>query len=96
MDFLIMSASVVVWGVFDFVLPAAAAAFLVCGLYVGYDYFAVLHHVEHHRGRALSRVGYFHGLEQFHDRHHHRPSVNFGITSTLWDRLLGTFEQTSQ
>jgi sterol desaturase/sphingolipid hydroxylase (fatty acid hydroxylase superfamily) len=87
--------SVGVFGLLDLVLPTAVAAFLVFGLYTGYNYFAVLHHLQHHSVRELSQVGYFHDLERFHDRHHHRPSVNFGITTTIWDRVFRTFERRS-
>jgi sterol desaturase/sphingolipid hydroxylase (fatty acid hydroxylase superfamily) len=31
-------------------------------------------------------------LERFHDAHHARQNVNFGITTTMWDRLFGTFQ----
>ncbi len=93
--FVMMAVSVAVWGLLDLVLPGPAAALLVSGLYAGYNYFAVLHHLEHHCGRALARVGYLHNLERFHDLHHHRPGVNFGITSTIWDRVLGTFARKS-
>jgi 4-hydroxysphinganine ceramide fatty acyl 2-hydroxylase len=89
----ILAVSVVVWGVLDLALPAGVSAIVVFGLYAGYNYFAVLHHLEHHCERALARIGYLHGLERFHAVHHHRPGVNFGITSTFWDRLLGTFDR---
>ena len=31
-----------------------------------------------------------------HDLHHHRQVVNFGISTTIWDRLFGTFEPTNE
>lgn len=32
------------------------------------------------------------GLERAHRIHHERHTVNYGVTTTLWDRLLGTFQ----
>jgi sterol desaturase/sphingolipid hydroxylase (fatty acid hydroxylase superfamily) len=74
-----------------FVLPPALASFATLGFYGGYVYFAVLHHAEH-RGRvALDRVGYWRQLGATHDLHHRRAAVNFGVTTTFWDRVFGTY-----
>ena len=35
-------------------------------------------------------------LERLHDLHYHRQVVNFGISTTIWDRLFGTFEPTNE
>ena len=73
-----------------------APALLVFGLYAGYDYFALVHHWQHHRGHGLARVGYLRRLERLHHVHHHRQVVNFGISTTIWDRLFGTFQPTPE
>jgi sterol desaturase/sphingolipid hydroxylase (fatty acid hydroxylase superfamily) len=54
-----------------------------------------VHHVQHHRGDDLSLVGYFRRHERHHHLHHHRQVVNFGISTTMWDRLFGTFQPTN-
>jgi sterol desaturase/sphingolipid hydroxylase (fatty acid hydroxylase superfamily) len=33
-------------------------------------------------------------LRQAHEVHHRYPLVNFGTTTTVWDRLFGTYAQT--
>jgi sterol desaturase/sphingolipid hydroxylase (fatty acid hydroxylase superfamily) len=33
---------------------------------------------------------------RLHDLHHHRQVVNFGISTTIWERLFGTFEPTNE
>jgi sterol desaturase/sphingolipid hydroxylase (fatty acid hydroxylase superfamily) len=66
------------------------------GLYAGYNYFALVHHLQHHRGKDLEGVAYLRRLERLHDLHHHRQVVNFGISTTIWDRLFGTFEPTNE
>ena len=92
--FVIVIWALAIWGLLGLVLPAGVAALLVFGLYARYNYFALLHHVEHQRGNTLTDVAYLGRLERLHDLHHHRQVVNFGITTTMWDRLLGTFQPT--
>jgi sterol desaturase/sphingolipid hydroxylase (fatty acid hydroxylase superfamily) len=88
----IMAAACAIWGLFALVIPAGLAALLVFGIYSGYNYFAVLHHLQHHRQEDLARFAHWQRSEQHHRIHHHRHVVNYGITTTIWDRLLGTFE----
>jgi sterol desaturase/sphingolipid hydroxylase (fatty acid hydroxylase superfamily) len=94
--FVIMTGSLAIWGLLGLVLPAGVAALLVFGLYAGYNYFALVHHLQHHRAKDLSRVAYLRRLERLHDTHHHRQVVNYGISTTMWDRLLGTFQPTTE
>src|ERR1022692_2820553 len=77
--FVIMTGALVIWGLLGLVLPAGVAALLVFGLYAGYNYFALVHHVQHHRGNDLACVAYLRRLERLHHLHHHRQVVNFGI-----------------
>jgi sterol desaturase/sphingolipid hydroxylase (fatty acid hydroxylase superfamily) len=88
----IMAVASVIWGLFALVIPAGLAALLVFGIYSGYNYFAVLHHLQHHRQQDLARFSPWRRSERHHRIHHHRHVVNYGITTTIWDRLLGTFE----
>ena len=94
--FVIMTEALTIWGLLGLVLPAGLAAFLVFGLYAGYNYFALVHHCQHHRGHDLARVAYLQRLERLHHLHHHRQVVNFGISTTIWDRLFGTFQPTHE
>ena len=94
--FVILTAALAIWGLLGVVLPAGLAALLVFGLYAGYNYFALVHHWEHHRGQDRACVTYWRGLERLHHLHHRRPVVNFGISTTMWDRLFGTFQPTNE
>jgi sterol desaturase/sphingolipid hydroxylase (fatty acid hydroxylase superfamily) len=94
--FVIMTGALVIWGLLDLVLQAGAAALLVFGLYARYNYFALVHHWQHHRGTDLAGVAYLRRLERLHHLHHHRQVVNFGISTTMWDRLFGTFQPTNE
>ena len=88
--FVIMTGALVIWGLLGLVLPAGVAALLVFGLYAGYNYFALVHHVQHHRGNDLACFGYLRRHERHHHLHHHRQVVNFGISTAIWDRLFGS------
>jgi sterol desaturase/sphingolipid hydroxylase (fatty acid hydroxylase superfamily) len=77
-------------------VPTGVAAFLVFGLYAGYNYFALVHHWQHHRSKDFEGVAYWRRLGRLHHLHHHRQDVNFGISTTMWDRLFGTFQPMKQ
>ena len=94
--FVIMTGALAIWSLVRLVLPSGVAALLVFGLYAGYNYFALVHHLQHHRAKDLSRVAYLRRLERLHASHHHRQVVNYGISTTMWDRLLGTFQPTTE
>jgi sterol desaturase/sphingolipid hydroxylase (fatty acid hydroxylase superfamily) len=88
----IVTGASVIWGLLALVFPAGVAALLVSGTYTGYNYFALLHHLQHHREKDLARFACWRRSEQHHHIHHDRHVVNYGITTTIWDRLLGTFQ----
>lgn len=78
------------------VLPSGIATLTVFGLYAGYNYFVLLHHLQHHHGATIARVEHWRALVTLHDVHHHRPHVNYGITTTFWDRMFGTYDPTTR
>ena len=66
-----------------------AAAFLFAGLTAGYFCYEWLHFQAHHRRPRLRLFRY---LKTYHLLHHHQtPELRFGVTSPLFDLLLGTF-----
>jgi sterol desaturase/sphingolipid hydroxylase (fatty acid hydroxylase superfamily) len=77
-------------------LQSGVAALITFGIYAGYNYFAIVHHLLHHRHDALARSRWFEAQVRLHDAHHLRPDLHFGISSGLWDRLFGTFPQDEQ
>jgi sterol desaturase/sphingolipid hydroxylase (fatty acid hydroxylase superfamily) len=92
----VMTGALAMWGLLGLVLPVGLAALLVFGLYAGYNYFALVHHWQHHRRRDGACVAHWQRLERLHHLHHHRQMVNFGISTTIWDRLFGTFQPTNE
>jgi hypothetical protein len=70
-----------------------AAAFLFSGLTAGYLCYEWLHFQAHHRRPRLRLFRY---LKTYHLLHHHQtPELRFGVTSPLFDLLLGTFRPLS-
>jgi sterol desaturase/sphingolipid hydroxylase (fatty acid hydroxylase superfamily) len=66
-----------------------AAAYLFTGLVAGYCCYEWLHFQAHHRRPRLRLFRY---LRRYHLLHHHQtPEQRFGVTSPLFDVLLGTF-----
>jgi sterol desaturase/sphingolipid hydroxylase (fatty acid hydroxylase superfamily) len=94
--FVVMALAWVIYAMLSIVFPVGVACLLVFGLYAGYNYYALLHHVQHHRGAALARIGYLARLERAHQVHHEHQLVNYGVSTTLWDRLFGTFDRAGE
>lgn len=69
--------------------PASIAYGATVGLMAGYLWYVAVHHATHHR---RARPGsYLHRAKQWHAVHHHaRHPCNFGVTTSLWDRVFGT------
>lgn len=65
-----------------------ASAWMV-GLLSGYLLYLVVHYAVHHT--SSGRYELVRRLKRHHSRHHHRDGhSNFGVTTTLWDRVFGT------
>ena len=66
-----------------------AATYLFTGLVAGYCCYEWLHFQAHHRRPRLRLFRY---LRRYHLLHHYQtPEHRFGVTSPLFDVLLGTF-----
>lgn len=70
---------------------ALVAHFALCGFFAAYFSYGVLHHLQHSiRIRSIP----FRWLRRrwaAHAVHHGRGDVNFGVTTSLWDRVFGTY-----
>jgi 4-hydroxysphinganine ceramide fatty acyl 2-hydroxylase len=69
-------------------VSAPLAAIFAGATLMAFAYHGAVHHLFHHR--RLRGHGYFARRRRAHLAHHHRGNVNFGVTSSLWDRLFGT------
>jgi sterol desaturase/sphingolipid hydroxylase (fatty acid hydroxylase superfamily) len=88
--FVVFGFVLAIWGALTFVMPAGAAALFMAGIYVGYNYYTLVHHLLHHRAALVERIGWKRKLLR-HRIHHARHDVNFGVTSHVCDRLFKTF-----
>ena len=68
-------------------MPAADALLLSSGIALGYVTYGLSHYLIHH-------VRFRHALVRkwaaYHHIHHYHPDRNYGVTTPLWDVLLGT------
>ena len=87
---IVMIGAFVIWAALALAVGTGVAGLLLCGLYIGYNLYALVHHVLHHH-EALAARGPFQSLEQRHRIHHAHHDVNFGVTSSVWDRIFGTY-----
>jgi sterol desaturase/sphingolipid hydroxylase (fatty acid hydroxylase superfamily) len=81
------------WAVLSGPLAPGTAALGVFGLYAGYNYYAVLHHVQHHLPALVKTLPGLDGLERAHRVHHTQYRVNYGVTTRWWDRACGSVER---
>jgi sterol desaturase/sphingolipid hydroxylase (fatty acid hydroxylase superfamily) len=93
--FVAAMASIAIWQLLRLVCPDAAATFFVFGLYAGYNHFALFHHWVHHHRSDIGGGSYWRRLDLLHRIHHQRPGSNFGVSTTMWDRIFGTFRPAS-
>jgi sterol desaturase/sphingolipid hydroxylase (fatty acid hydroxylase superfamily) len=63
-----------------------ATAFTL-GVSLGYLAYAVVHHATHHWPAGQ---GWFRARKRWHAQHHRHDQVRFGVTTSLWDHLLGS------
>jgi dihydroceramide fatty acyl 2-hydroxylase len=74
-------------GLLALVLPTSTALLLAGATAAGYASYGVAHTIIHairFRSRAAVKWAANHHI------HHHHPECNFGVTSPLWDIVLGT------
>jgi sterol desaturase/sphingolipid hydroxylase (fatty acid hydroxylase superfamily) len=85
--------AVVTWAALSIPLTTGYAALIVFGVYAGYNYYALLHHLQHHHRTLLAWVPSLARLEQAHRTHHARYVVNYGVSTTWWDRAFGSYQR---
>ena len=68
----------------------AAAALIMSGILAGYAWFRVVHRIVHFHDDTLAPRLLGTRLSQ-HVRHHDQPDRLFGVTTSFWDRVFGTF-----
>lgn len=82
---------VVFWALLALLFSPSAGALFMSGFYSGYIYFVVVHRTQHYHPELLTRWWFFGAQMRLHELHHAQPHVHFGITTSMWDRIFGTF-----
>lgn len=77
--------SLAIFGGLFLVVPAG----ILAGLALGYLAYITAHHAVHHWRIAPGHPLY--ALKIRHAMHHRGEEANFGVVTTAWDRLLGTY-----
>ncbi len=91
--FLSTALVVAVWMLAALLVGVAPAALLVGGLYAGYNYYALVHHVQHQHPALVARIAWLSRLDRAHRIHHRRYVINYGVTTGWLDRLLHSDER---
>ncbi|HKI75467.1 MAG TPA: sterol desaturase family protein [Pseudomonadales bacterium] len=74
-------------GVYMAVLPVGYALLVAAAVTFGYMTYGLSHFTIH---RVRFRQPWIQGWAAAHHIHHYHPDRNFGVTTPLWDILLGT------
>ncbi|KZC43709.1 MULTISPECIES: sterol desaturase family protein [Rhodanobacter] len=74
-------------GVFALVMPTGFALLLASAITFGYIVYGLSHFIIHHVRFKQPLLRRWAGA---HHVHHYHPDCNFGVTTLLWDVLLGT------
>jgi len=72
-------------------MSAHVVHFALCGFFAAYLSYGVLHHLQHSIRIKDLPFQWMRRKWAIHAVHHGREGVNFGVTTSLWDRLLGTY-----
>lgn len=87
---LIPICALAVFAVVASVTSVGTAALVTFGLYAGYNYFVIVHHLQHFHPELLARSRLFERNLRLHQLHHRHPDTHFGISSSIWDRAFGS------
>lgn len=62
------------------------------GLLAWYSWYIVVHDIYHHGSAELTDALRLGGMKRRHNAHHRGGHYNFGVSSPLWDLVLGTYK----
>ena len=66
-------------------------AFFWIAFGIGYLCYDLTHYSLHHVDTSNSKGSWFHRLQQYHNQHHFGgEEAGFGVSSPLWDYIIGT------
>ncbi|HEY6640880.1 sterol desaturase family protein [Povalibacter sp.] len=77
-------------------MSAHVAHFALCGFFAAYLSYGVLHHLQHSIRIKDIPFRWLRRKWAAHAVHHGRADVNFGVMTSLWDRVFGTYRAVAQ
>jgi sterol desaturase/sphingolipid hydroxylase (fatty acid hydroxylase superfamily) len=77
--------AVLIFAALAYATSMGDAALLMFGLYGGYNYFVIVHHMQHFHPELLARSSLFERNLRLHELHHRHPGTHFGISCSIWD-----------
>ena len=78
------------WGLSP-AIGSFAASFVVCGSLTGYVVYGTVHHLEHSIRITALPFKWLQRRWAVHAVHHRLVGTNFGVTTSFWDRVFGTY-----
>jgi sterol desaturase/sphingolipid hydroxylase (fatty acid hydroxylase superfamily) len=88
--FFSLTVTALTWALASLAVSRATAAVFAGTILFAYAYHGAVHHLVH--ARRFRGAGLFARLQRHHLVHHaaRYGDVNFGVTTTIWDRVFGT------
>ena len=83
--------ALVLYALAALVVGETLALLFASGVLSGYLAYGLMHHAMH---RIYPNNRYFRYMVSLHDMHHQNIRKNHGVTSPVWDILLGTYDPT--
>jgi cyclopropane-fatty-acyl-phospholipid synthase len=83
--------SLIVFAALAVATSLGTAALITIGLYAGYNYFVLVHHMQHFHPELLARSPLFERNLRLHELHHQHPETHFGISVGVWDRVFRSY-----
>ena len=71
-------------------LGYGVTAVLLAGFIMGYFGYLLCHHIVHN-SKILPGT-FLYRYKKFHDVHHYKQNVNFGVSWQFWDKIFGTYK----
>lgn len=91
--FVIPLLAIAIFAGLAFATSIGSAALFVFGLYAGYNYFVIVHHLQHFYPQLLARSPLFERNLRLHELHHRHPDKHFGISCSIWDRAFRSMKR---
>jgi sterol desaturase/sphingolipid hydroxylase (fatty acid hydroxylase superfamily) len=88
--------ALILWSALSTLLEQQIVCLSIAGLMLGYFCYASLHHMNHHTRINFLPLQWLKRRWAAHGVHHHLFDRNYGVTTSLWDRVFGTDHRPGQ